>query len=383
MKKILWLVSWYPNRFDLFNADFIQHQAEAVSKFVDVHVLYVHADETGAFKKTEATVFQKENLTEQIIYYPSDSKNILGKIKSINRYYKISKLAIQQYIKKNGLPDYMHVHVPIRAGTIALWMKKKYGINYALTEHYGIYNRVVIDPWEERSFVYRNSVKKIIKNAEPFICVSNQLGEDVNRLALKKDFVSIPNVVDVNHFHFAPKKIQPEKFRFIHVSNMIPLKNVEGIIDAAKILSAKRNDFELKIIGGISESALKHAEQSGLLNKNIFFSGEIPYTQVANEMNEADAFILFSRSESSSCVVQESLCCGLPIISTRVGIALETINESNGLFVEIDNSNSLAEKMNELINNYSKYNREKISEASCNKFSYETVGKKIVDCYGF
>ncbi|GDX52398.1 glycoside hydrolase [Bacteroidota bacterium] len=383
MKKILWLVSWYPNRFDLFNADFIQHQAEAVSKFVDVHVLYVHADETGAIKKTEATVFQKENLTEQIIYYPSESKNILGKIKSINRYYKISKLAIQQYIKKNGLPDYVHVHVPIRAGAVALWMKKKYGISYALTEHYGIYNRTVIDPWEERSFVYRNSVKRIIKNAEPFICVSNQLGEDVNRLAIKKEFVSIPNVVDVNHFHFIQKKNENKKFRFIHVSNMIPLKNVEGIIDAAKTLSKTRNDFVVKIIGRTSSTIINYAEQSGLLNQTVFFSGEIPYTQVANEMNEANAFILFSRSESSSCVVQESLCCGLPIISTQVGIALKTVNETNGLFAEIDNANSLAEKMNEIINNYSKYNREQISKESCQKFNYETIGRKIVNSYNF
>lgn len=383
MKKILWLVSWYPNRFGLSAANFIQHQAEAVSKFAQVHVLYVHAAETGEIKKEEQTIFKNENLTEQIIYYPSDSKTVIGKIKSINWYYKISKQAIQQYIKQNGLPDYVHVQVPIRAGTIALWMKKKFGIHYALTEHYGIYNRAVIDPWEERSFIYRNSVKRIIKNAEPFICVSNQLGEDVNRLVTKKDFVSIPNVVDVNHFHFIPKKNQPEKFRFIHVSNMIPLKNVEGMIDAAKILSAKRNNFELKIVGRISETVFKHAKQSGLLNQTVFFSGEIPYSQVAIEMNEADAFILFSRSESSSCVVQESLCCGLPIISTKVGIALETVNESNGLFVEIDNSNSLAEKMNELIYHYSKYNRKKISEESCYKFNYETIGKKLVECYGF
>ena len=123
---------------------------------------------SGSYKsnncgRKEETVFQKENLTEQIIYYPSDSKNILGKIKSINRYYKISKLAIQQYIKKNGLPDYVHVHVPIRAGAVALWMKEKYGINYALTEHYGIYNSVAEDHIGTRSIFFRRALKKIIK----------------------------------------------------------------------------------------------------------------------------------------------------------------------------------------------------------------------------
>ncbi|MEI7801135.1 MAG: glycosyltransferase [Bacteroidota bacterium] len=383
MKNILWLVSWYPNRYDASLGNFIQRQAKAVSLYANIHVLYVHEVETEIKSDIEEENRRNGNLTEQIIYYRKKSKSIFGKLNSLNQYYFISKNAIENYITKNGLPDYVHVQVPVRAGTIALWMKRKYKINFALTEHYGIYNTVAEDHFGTRSFFYRNTVRKISKNASPLICVSNQLGNEINQTAIKKDFITIPNVVDTTLFHFEKQKGKNSRFRFLHVSNMIPLKNVEGIIDAAKLLYTKRNDFELKIIGRTPTHILKYAEQSGLLNKIIFFSGEIPYEQVATEMQNANSFILNSRSESASCVLQESLCCGLPVISTPVGIASETINEKNGLLINISDSVSLSEKMNEQINTYSKYNREEIAKSFSNQFSYAEVGKRIFDAYKF
>ena len=40
-KKILWLVSWYPNRNDKFDGDFIQRHARAAAIYHDVHVIFV------------------------------------------------------------------------------------------------------------------------------------------------------------------------------------------------------------------------------------------------------------------------------------------------------------------------------------------------------
>lgn len=383
MKNILWLVSWYPNRYDASFGNFIHRQAKAVSLYANIHLLYVHEVETEMKSETEEEIHRNGNLTEQIIYYKIKSKSFFGKLNSLNQYYSISQNAIENYISRNGLPDYVHVQVPVRAGTIALWMKRKYKINFALTEHYGIYNSVAEDHFGTRSFFYRNTVRKIFKNAAPLICVSNQLGNEINQTAIKKNFITIPNVVDTTLFHFEKPKEKNPRFHFLHVSNMIPLKNVEGIIDALKLLHEKRNDFELKIIGRTPPHILKYAEQSGLLNKSIFFSGEIPYEQVATEMQSADAFILNSRSESASCVVQESLCCGLPVISTPVGIASDTVNEKNGLLTNISDSVSLCEKMNEMINTFSKFNREEIAKSFSNQFSYAEVGKRIFEIYKF
>ena len=44
MINVLWLASWYPNRTDIFNGDFIERHAIAVSAFVKLTVLVVIKD---------------------------------------------------------------------------------------------------------------------------------------------------------------------------------------------------------------------------------------------------------------------------------------------------------------------------------------------------
>ncbi len=55
MKKVLWLASWYPNAAEPFSGDFIKRQAEAVSIYQPLTVLFVgkyltanHSDSSNA-----------------------------------------------------------------------------------------------------------------------------------------------------------------------------------------------------------------------------------------------------------------------------------------------------------------------------------------------
>ena len=41
MKKVLWLASWYPNAAEPFSGDFVKRQAEAVSIFQPLTILFV------------------------------------------------------------------------------------------------------------------------------------------------------------------------------------------------------------------------------------------------------------------------------------------------------------------------------------------------------
>ena len=46
-KEILWLPSWYPNKIDPFDGDFIQRHAYAVSLHKKIHVIFARPDESG------------------------------------------------------------------------------------------------------------------------------------------------------------------------------------------------------------------------------------------------------------------------------------------------------------------------------------------------
>jgi glycosyltransferase involved in cell wall biosynthesis len=59
-----------------------------------------------------------------------------------------------------------------------------------------------------------------------------------------------------------------------------------------------------------------------------------------------DVFVLPSRSEGFSLALLEGLTAGLPVISTRVGIAPDVVEDgANGLLVERDDVHALADAM--------------------------------------
>src|SRR5688572_22487713 len=120
-KKILWLVSWYPNMNDRLDGDFIQRHARAAAIFHDVHVIFVTEAEIDEESKEE--INQATGLTEQVVYFRKKT----GFFLKLRKYWKWKQLfqkSIEAYIHKKGLPDIVHVHVPWKAGIMALWMKK-------------------------------------------------------------------------------------------------------------------------------------------------------------------------------------------------------------------------------------------------------------------
>src|ERR1044071_8852129 len=114
-KKILWLCSWYPNKTDPFEGDFIQRHAKAAAIYNDIHVLRVVNDDNGIVTndiKTEIT--NSPGLTEEIIYV---KKNVsfFGKLTHLMRWLNIHKNAIKNYIAQQGNPHIVHVHIPLKA----------------------------------------------------------------------------------------------------------------------------------------------------------------------------------------------------------------------------------------------------------------------------
>ncbi len=377
-KKILWLCSWYPGKTEPFNGDFIQRHAGAAALYNDIYVIHVIGDASGQIKKTVEEINKQGQLTEQIIYFKKSS-SVPGRFIGQYRLFSLYRKAIKKYIAEYGLPDLVHVHIPMKAGLMALWMKRRFGVSYLVTEHWGIYNEVEKMNYSTRNNGFRNFTKMIFNNATKFISVSRYLAEGVNRLVLKKDYAVIPNVVNTNLFFYKEKT--NSVFRFIHVSNMVPLKNAEGILSAFKLFAEKLSNVQL-VMAGDTDPAIRHyAAGLGLTDDKVIFRGEISYAQVANEMQQSNCLILFSNIENSPCVIGEALCCGLPVIATNAGGIPELLDESNGVLIEPKDETALANAMQKMMNDYVKYSHNKIAEDAQCKFSYEVIGKKMDEIY--
>jgi len=377
--KILWLCSWYPGNTEPFNGDFVQRHARAAALYNDIYVIHVTGDPSGKIGETLKEIKESEGVKEHIVYFKKSS-SLFGKMMSHYRWLALSKQAIRRYIIENGNPDLVHVQVPMKAGVAALWLKKRFKISFVVTEHWGIYNDVEVHNYDSKSPMFKRYTKKIFDEAAGFISVSKYLAEGVNRLVTKKEYEIVPNTVDNRLFFYKEK--ETALFQFIHVSNMVPLKNVEGILRAFKLLLEQNDKARLVMVGDTESSVRDIATKIGLTELNVSFRGEVPYQQVAIEMQESNGLILFSNIENSPCVIGEALCCGLPVIVTNAGGIPELVNEQNSMMVEPKDEKALAGAMLKMMNNYAGYDRKKIAENAISKFSYPVIGKKLDNIYG-
>ena len=375
-KKILWLTSWYPHEEDPFDGDFIQRHARAAAIYHDVHVICVN--ESNIAESRRETWSHSTGLSEQVIQF----RKLRGPAAAFRRHVRWQtcfRNAVKAYITREGLPDIVHVHIPWKAGLIALWVKKQFGKPYIISEHWGIYTPSAADHFHSRSLIAQKLLRKIFTESSGVVTVSRFLANAIRNITGRNSDFILPNVVDTALFY--PKNEKYSRFSFIHVSNMVPLKNAGKILQAFAELHNKHPEAQLIMVGNRDDQYVKEAGALGLLNQSVFFRGEISYVDVAEEMRRCHCMVLFSDSETFSCVTAEALCSGLPVIASGVGALPELISGENGKLVTAGDVFELAKAMEEVLEHYHDYDARKISAAASARYSYTAVSQAFADLY--
>ncbi len=379
--KVLWLVSWYPNRLDAFTGDFIQRHAQAVSQFCEVEVVFVKKDPGLRANTMEAEKNKTGNLTEHIIYYNSKKTNlkIIDRALSFFNYKMYYRQAVEQYLKENGKPCFIHLHIAMKAGLTALWAKRKYNIPYMLTEHWGNYLQEAVPNIRDYNFVYQLYWKKIITGAMVSTFVSAYLQNCiVKKYNISNTFV-IPNVVDTRIFYPVEKKTT-DKIRFIHISSMVYQKNPEAILHALALLKDEF-EFEMFLHGPATAKQVQLIEELGLHNR-VLLKGEVPQELLAKSIQESDVLILYSRFETFGCVLIEANACGIPVIVSNLEVFHEIIEEGiNGFFVEGENPVALAEKLKQFVLQKNTFDKNSIAAATAQKYNFKQIGQQFMNWY--
>ena len=380
-KKILWLCSWYPNRTDPFDGDFIQRHARAAALLHDIHVLRIVADPELAPGKIESVLVQEGGLTEQLIYL-GKSNSLAGRYIFFRRWMRLYRDAIKEYINKQGRPAAIHVHVPYPAGRMAYWAKSKYGIPFFVTEHWTIYQSGNEIPYPHQPLRIRKLIGRVITETAGFLPVSADLGNIINEIVGPVTTTVIPNVVDTKYFYFRERPGESGHiFRFIHVSGMNKLKDPEGLLRSFAAAFREDPEMELLMLGNRDQSLAEFAKTLGLPGNAIQFGGEVSYTSVAAEMQHADALVLFSKVENAPCVISEALCCGLPVVATRTGGIPEMLDETNGVLVNPADENEMKKALLDLKKNYNRYNRAQIAAMAKAVYNYERAAAAFSAVY--
>lgn len=377
MKHILYLPSWFPSRRNPYPGDFIKRHAESASIYNRITVFYTAIDDK--IEKPELIEEKvNDNLSVFIYYYPALKGVFSSAVNGIKRFAALRKM--YKNIFSSNAPDLVHVHVAYPAGLFALYLRKRKGLEYIISEHDGIY-MPNYDNYHMPGSFEKKMVPVIYKNAKRIHAVSKSLADaliDQNLGATEP--IIIPNVVDTNIFNYEEKE-RNDGFNFIHISSLINQKNPEGMLTALSLVKKKRSDFTLRIIGPVKNEFRKLARDLAI-DEQVNFMGEIPYTDVAKEINNSDAMIHFTRYETFGCVIAESLCCGVPVIVSDLDVTKELVtDEVSGLLVTENDVQDLADKMLFFMESGFKIDSKKVAIANREKFSYQRIGKLFDEMY--
>jgi len=376
--KVLFLSAWYPHRNDPMSGLFVRKHAEAVALFATTAVLYVVPDKN--IRKKEIVSNTINGITEFVVYFPLPRIRIMFRFFMLLNFLKAYISGFRVLHKLWGRPDIVQTNVFTRTAVIAYIYKCIFSIPYLVIEHWTRYFRPV---------TFENSFHKIVtqfvaKRASAIMPVTKHLKVNMERHGLiNKYYIPINNVVDDLFLR--------DKIRDNHtIKNIINVtcfddeqKNLTGILRVTERLSKIRQDFRLTMIGtGKDFEMIKvKAAELNLLDKFVFFTGLLEGEELVDAFYDCDFNLLFSNYENIPVVISESLICGKPILSTNVGGISEHIDASSGILVERNDEDALLIALNQMLDNLDKYDSDCIKEKALNKYSYKSVGEKLIQIY--
>ena len=345
--KVLFLTPWYPTEQDAMAGLFVQKHAQAVrAQGVDVRVLH------------------SQTWSELLRGW-------------------------RQLRREWGLPDVVQLNVIQKQGLLALHLKQRYKIPYIIVEHWSGYLP------ENGQFMRMSAYKRrlyarIARHASALLCVSNRLAEAMRQCGVTNaDTRKINNVVEDFFYDKVESKVESQKSKAESVKTLLHVscfderaKNVKGLLRAAKALADQRQDWQLVLVGtGVDYKEVRaYADELNFPEGLLRWTGELAPRQVADELAQADVFVLPSNYENAPVVISESLAEGVPVLSTRAGGIPEMVSSECGILVPPRDDRALTEAMATMLDHCHEYDRDTIHKAG-QQYSYQAVGSQLANIY--
>lgn len=378
--KVLFLPRWYPNRYDPMPGLFIQRQAEALTKFCQVAVVYIHPDINCPSKYEVDFAVENEVRVLRVYFNPEAKFGLLSPIIKRLRYYKAATKAVKSI--RQFAPQIVHNHVLTRAGFVAWRVARSMKIPFIISEHW---SRYFPENNSYHGMLRRMITLFVVKRAAALIPVSEKLKIAMADQGLTNKLIRVvPNVVDTTHFVPVQHQFRDQVKRIIHVSCFDDKsKNISGLLRVLKSLSYIRQDFQCWFVGdGPDFEAMKlYAKELEIIDIFAVFKGMQKPETLAQLLGESDFSVMSSHYETFGTVLVESLACGIPVVSTDTGIAREIIHQDNGLLVKPGDEEELLKALNVMLDQCRTYRAEDVRASLPNHFSGDSVAEQIKSVY--
>jgi len=147
-------------------------------------------------------------------------------------------------------------------------------------------------------------------------------------------------------------KVNNKKIRFGFMGQIIWHKGLDIFLEALLFLDKGEKDkISVLIVGTGEEPYLSYCKSMAKEMDFVRFLGKVPHDKTQNIYKLIDVLVAPSRwPENSPLVIQEAMACGIPVIAPDFGAIPEIIKDGcNGLLFRVNNPESFAEKIREVI----------------------------------
>ncbi len=152
--------------------------------------------------------------------------------------------------------------------------------------------------------------------------------------------------VDLARFEFMnpPMRSEGEPLRLLNIGRLVSIKAQDVLLDALAQVRQQGVAFTMDIIGeGELRASLEAQIESLGLGNVVRLHGAQPSDVVRRFLEQADLFVLSSRSEGLPVVCIEALATGVPVVATRINGIPELIEDGvSGWLVPPEDATGLA-----------------------------------------
>jgi len=226
-------------------------------------------------------------------------------------------------------------------------------------------------------------ILRLLKKTDMLIATSRQSAIEARREGFSgRQITMIPNGVDSERFK-PSGEYASSRFRIVCVGRLVRVKGFDILIEAFGQLKREGLCTRLDIVGGGPEH-MALLEKAATLDcaEDVIFHGEVG--NVDDFFDTACIFVQPSLAEGMSNVLLEAMACGLPVIATRTGAAMDIVEHGvNGLLVDTDSAGQICDAVQEIISDEAfaqvlGNNARKTVENTC---SIDSVARKYIELY--
>ncbi|MCO5222524.1 MAG: glycosyltransferase [Thermomicrobiales bacterium] len=297
--------------------------------------------------------------------------------------------------------DVVHAHYWL-SGWAAHLLKRYWNTPFSLMFHTTAHMKNVVSPETEHETQLRSLIEsKLVHLADSLIAANPDEAADLiwREHCDSAKLCTIPPGVDTDLFRPLDREacrrelgIASSEQMVLFVGRIDPIKGLDTLLDAANYLKAHGSPARVHIVGGdfgvdgapVGPLAglAAVAEERGITDSLVLW-GSQPQNRLPVFYSAADVVSVPSRYESFGLVAVEAMACGTPVVASRAGGLIFTVEDGyTGFLTPIGDGTAHGRRIFELLENEElRRSFGRAAHVAASRFSWPAVANSILHVY--